>query len=268
MKLAIVNLSRGNLSGGSLKYLNMLVPLLRADPRIAELNLHVPARLRDRFQFDLADVHFFAPGAAGLAAMKREVRQSRPDVIFVPTARWIGWSGIPTVVMVRNMEPLVVPFSGNSGRECVVNLARAFSARRACVKAARVIAVSEYVRSYVMQRWKVPPASVGLVYHGAERPPAVHQTTRPSSIPDGMPGRFLFTAGSIRPARGLEDVARAFALVRGRHFERLIIAGSVNPSTRRYRERMVSLLEQSGVAGRVVWAGHLDRGEMSWCFHN
>jgi glycosyltransferase involved in cell wall biosynthesis len=166
------------------------------------------------------------------------------------------------------MEPLVIPFSGNSSRECAVNLARAFCAKRACKRAARVIAVSEFVRRYVSERWKVPPGSVGLVYHGAERPPAAHQAIRPSSIPDGMRGRFLFTAGSIRPARGLEDAVQALALVGGLPFELLVIGGAVPPGARRYRERIAALAKDAGVASRVVWAGHLGRLEMSWCFYN
>ena len=52
-----------------------------------------------------------------------------PDVVFFPTARLIECGGAPTVVMVRNMEPLTVPFGGNTWREGFRNIARARVAR-------------------------------------------------------------------------------------------------------------------------------------------
>ena len=42
MKVAIVNLTSGGLSGGYLKYLRRLVPMLRQDVRISQLDLFVP----------------------------------------------------------------------------------------------------------------------------------------------------------------------------------------------------------------------------------
>ena len=42
MKVAIVNLTSGGMSGGYLKYLRTLVPLLRQDPRISRLDVFVP----------------------------------------------------------------------------------------------------------------------------------------------------------------------------------------------------------------------------------
>ena len=70
--------------------------------------------------------HDWARGRAGLRAA---VRAYAPDVVFIPTARWFP-SGFPTVTMVRNMEPLVMPCEGNPPAERVRNLMRRREARR------------------------------------------------------------------------------------------------------------------------------------------
>jgi glycosyltransferase involved in cell wall biosynthesis len=78
--------------------------------------------------------------------------------------------------------------------------------------------------------------------------------------------RFIFTAGSIRPARGLEDVIRALANVPAD--VKLVIAGTVDRGAEHYRDKVGRLASDLGVESRILWAGHLDRTGMSWCFRN
>ena len=167
----------------------------------------------------------------------------------------------PTVVMIRNMEPLTVPFGGNTWRESLRNVARAQAARLACRRASRVIAVSRHVQRFAIERWRLPEARVGLVYHGVDAPAGVSTGSPPRA---GWPDRFLFTAGSIRPARGLEDVIRAMpALRRQDRSLWLVIAGKADAASRPYEARMHRLVEQLGVSDAVVWAGQLDEGAMA-----
>src|SRR5262249_59993443 len=104
-----------------------------------------------------------------------------------PTARFLD-CGRPCVVMVRNMEPLERPFGGNTLRAGLRNLARAWTARRACRRATRVIAVSRHVADFLTSRWGLPPSKVGVVYHGVDPAPAT--TGRPSVLAGLEPGRF------------------------------------------------------------------------------
>jgi glycosyltransferase involved in cell wall biosynthesis len=156
--------------------------------------------------------------------------------------------------MVRNMEPLTVPFGGNSVKEGIKNLARAWEARRASRRATRVIAVSEHVRDFIVTRWRIDPVRVGLVYHGVDRAVVVPRavTTNPA---------VLLTAGSIRPARGLEDLVRALPLIDGSI--RLVIAGQVDPGCEGYAARLRQLTERLGVSTRVMWVGQLGSADMS-----
>jgi glycosyltransferase involved in cell wall biosynthesis len=255
MKVVVANLTAGGLSGGYRKYLVRLMPLLAVDPRLTRLTVFVPGPV----DIDPSvDVRSWEPRDAqrGHAALARDIAALRPDVVFVPTARRADFASVPVVTMVRNMEPLMVPFGGNTVREGLKNVARAWEAQRACRAATRIVAVSSHVRDFIVSRWHVDPARVGLAYHGVDPP---EDTPTPAGGPP-----TLFTAGSIRPARGLEDAIRALPLL-GREV-RLEIAGRIDPGCERYAAGLRRLVADLGVAGRVTWAGHLDSEAMSRMF--
>ena len=244
MRVAVVNLTGGGFSGGYRKYLDRLVPLLGEDGRVGALEV-------------------FGPGST-----RHEVSQLVPDVVFIPTARWSNFGPVPVVSMVRNMEPLTVPFAGNPPGERLKNLARARAARTACRRAERLIAVSEYVRDFLVDRWGVDASKVGVVEHGVDCPVAVSEAPRPRALTADVAPPFLFTAGSVRPARGLEDAIRALAILRDRGLSpTLVVAGSAAGSNG-YEDRMRRLAADCGVEPLVTWTGQLAAGELSWCYHH
>lgn len=262
MKVAMVNLTSGGLSGGYVKYLQALVPLLRRDSRISRLDVFVP----DSASLGACEPLHTWPARDRFAArrLRREIESLQPDVVFFPTARLLDCGRIPTMVMVRNMEPLTVPFGGNTLRESLRNVARARVARGACRRATRIIAVSRHVQRFLTERWHVPEERIGLVYHGIDAP-----NGRTVSMPAALVGleRFVFTAGSIRPARGLEDLVRAAPALVGQHpLLKIVIAGKADASTVTYEARMRRLAATLGVSDAIVWAGHLSPSEMAWAF--
>jgi glycosyltransferase involved in cell wall biosynthesis len=267
VKLAILNLTAGGLSGGYLKYLERVVPLLSAHPTVRRLDVLMPPNGPSP---RLAGVPTFTwppwDRRTGYRTLRRHLRQLAPDVVFVPTARWLDCGPIPVVIMVRNMEPLTVPFGGNSWLEGVRNLARAWAARRACRRATRVVAVSGHVREFLTVRWHITPEKVGVVYHGVDPAAAEPPTAQPPALGRPSPEPFIFTAGSIRPARGLEDAIRAMEFLAADHPAlRLVIAGRATPATEAYERRM-RRLSGAQAAGRIVWTGQLTPDEMAWCF--
>lgn len=240
----MVNLTSGGFSGGYRKYLDRLVPLLREDPRVSALEVYGPGSTPD------------------------QVSQLSPHVVFVPTARWSDFGATPVVPMVRNMEPLTVPFGGNPPLEALKNLARAQVARRACRRGDRVIAVSSHVRDFIVERWGVDGSKVGVVEHGVEAPLPKAETFRPAALPADVAAGFLFTAGSLRPARGLEDAIRALPELGGGLALPLVVAGSSGQVRNAYESRMRRLAGDCGVERRVAWVGQLSAEEMSWCYHH
>ena len=262
MRLAVVNLTSGGLSDGYRKYLDRLMPRLRAHPDVDQLDFFLPRVLAE------GDDRSWPPrdGLTGYRALSKQIRELRPDVVFIPTARWFDTGGIPTVVMVRNMEPLEVPFAGNSWQEAAKNMVRAYTARRAGTRADRVIAVSQHVRDFLQSRWHLDERRVGVVYHGIDSP-AGSEPPRPLSLSVLGQHPFLFTAGSIRPARGLEDLILALATDADSD-RRLVVAGKVDRGAEAYDHRLHELARTGGVAHRIIRPGHLSATEMSWCFRN
>jgi glycosyltransferase involved in cell wall biosynthesis len=266
LTVALVNLTSGGLSGGYAKYLHALLPLLDQDRRVSALQVFAPTGV------DVPGVLTHPvrtwparDGLRGYRELRGQLAELAPDVIFFPTARLIGVGGIPTVVMVRNMEPLTVPWAGNTWREGLRNLARARAARAARRRATRVVAVSQYVRSFLLTRWHLDEDRVGVVYHGVEPAASGPAPSRPAAVNSGS--RFLFTAGSVRPARGLEDVIGALPQVLRTHpGQSLVIAGGVDRSGQPYAARMRRMARALGVEERIVWAGHLSAAEMAWSF--
>jgi glycosyltransferase involved in cell wall biosynthesis len=257
MRIAILILTRGNVSGGFRKYLERLVPLLREQDEVDSVDVVVPPAMAHHGDLTWPE----RDELRGFRELKRRVAALDPDVLFIPTARFLRAGRKPVVTMVRNMEPLEIPFGGNTAVEGMKNVARAAAARIACRRADRVIAVSEHVRDHLVARWDIAEERVGTVRHGVDV--AVHEVSRPASIPEQP---FLFTAGSIRPARGLEDVIAAMAaLPKSLH---LVIAGSVDRGAEHYASKMRALATDRGVASRIVWAAQLDAASMAWCFRN
>jgi glycosyltransferase involved in cell wall biosynthesis len=271
MNLAIVNLTSGGLSGGYRKYLQKLLPLLKTDHHIHELHVFIPPQTGNLPKIE--SFSFLTWPATdhknSFPWVKKKIRQLSPDVVFIPTARWIDCGQIPIVTMVRNMEPLTASFGGNPLEEGIKNLFRTYVAKRSCLRATRVIAVSEYVKDFLQTHWNIESNKIGIVYHGVEPP------TEPGVLPNSaQPPKiecepFIFTAGSIRPARGLEDIINALAMLRNNSSGyRLVIAGAVDPGMEFYKRKLDKLSTRLGIASQIIWAGFLSEQDISWCYHH
>jgi len=269
MHVALANVTNGGLSGGSLKYLEVLGPLLSRHPAVSRLDLFVPPQAAKGLkQNSSLNWESWNPRdvTRGFRGLRSELRIRRPDVVFIPTARWLDCGPIPVVAMVRNMEPLAIPFGENPWLEAIRTLARRYAARRACRKAERVIAVSNFVKEFLTSRWRLPASKIATVYHGIDAASVDYGVQRPAALePSSKP--FLFTAGSIRPYRRLEDAIAALPEIGRRCGDLpLVIGGETEPAMRYYRRRLERLAESLGCADRVVWCGKLSQAEVAWCF--
>ena len=268
MKIAIVNLTGGGLSGGYRKYLRHLTPVLKSGNKGSSPIFFVHEALRDTPGLEHVEVrcwpardHLF-----GYRRLKAALRALAPDVVFIPSARWIDLGVIPTVVMVRNMEPLEVPFGENPLLEKLKNVVRAREARNACRCATRVIAVSQHVKDFLVSRWSIPAERVGLVYHGIDRVEPVPESAKPPALPPSIQD-FIFTAGSIRPARGLEDLVGALGrLAQQGERHPVVIAGAVDAGMAACKRKLDVMARRLGVFDRIAWAGPLSAAQMSWCY--
>lgn len=274
IRLALLNITEGGISGGYRKYLQAIIPHIASDARVSALMVGMPAGIDLKVPDGSRQVQRLSMGIDRFSLKRIDavtcgaVEAFRPDVIFVPTARYFHGGDVPVMNMVRNMEPLTGNY-GNPLGERLRNVIRAWEAKRSTVKADRVIAVSGYVRDYIVRKWGVADARVGVVYHGVDRNDAA-AGAMPSMLDESWRGRFLFTAGSVRPARGLEDILDAWKLLkqRGTELKGVVIAGEATGGMAGYRRALQERVgKQSSEAG-VIWAGLLNSGEMAWCYRN
>jgi glycosyltransferase involved in cell wall biosynthesis len=164
------------------------------------------------------------------------------------------------------MEPFVRPFSGNPPTEKIKNWLRLHTARKALKKADRIIAISNFVKEYLVNQLRIDSQRIGLVYHGIEK--AIDMPKRPIVIPETCRD-FLFTAGSIRPARGLEDILKALRdLATWNNKNPLVIAGSTDPVMTDYQKKLIKWVDKNNLSENVIWAGQFNEQEMAWCYQN
>jgi glycosyltransferase involved in cell wall biosynthesis len=271
MKLAIINLTGGGLSHGYINYLSEVLPRMLHHPRVRHIYLSVPPGFSSNFEKILPSECLLQcnDSLADRGRLRGAIRRILPDVVFIPSNRWLDFGQIPSVSMVQSMLPMVMPFGGNGWQDIVKNFVRLIYTWRACKRADRVIAVSKYVQKFLVDTWHIDPKRIGMVYHGVNLPLAAEAQKIPYDIPGDWSGKFIFTAGSMHPYRGLDDVIRALAVLASQGVRpRLVIAGEADHTQQPYLKKMKRLAERLGVQQQMAWVGHLNAAEMAWCYHH
>jgi len=264
------------MSGGYKKYLCHMIPKLAVRSEVDSIYCLSSPLLNMRSWFDLIPkVKFmnfnsmrFGIGSID-ALLKAKLEMISPDVIFVPTERAFSFNKIPVVNMVQNMEPLMGINQGLSLAERLKNWLRAYYAEIAIKKSARLIVPSKFVKDFLVKTLHLSADKIAVVYYGEEVSANIN-VIRPCNIPQDWSGRFIFTAGSIRPARGLEDILQAMHYLdtMNKNNVYLVIAGEACPNLKTYRKDLERWVEERGLSNRICWLGDLTSEEMAWCYEN
>ena len=266
------------MSGGYRKYLRNVIPRMAKHDDVEAILCAAPATVNVKDWFDINStvaVEFVNCQPFRFLhqsldpQLRRHLEKFSPDVLFIPMERYFRFNDVPLVNMIRNMEPLICPNGGNSISEILRNWLRAKNAQKAVNKADRIIAVSEFVKNFLINRWGIPSDKIGMVYHGIDLPKG-NVGIRPSSIPKNWDGRFLFTAGSIRPARGLEDVLSTMEYMMSYNTEMpgIVIAGESSANMIVYQRELQDWLKKRNLSSKICWVGDLNEEEMAWCYQN
>ena len=276
MKIAIINLTGGGMSGGYCKYLQNVLPRMAESNDVEEILCATPSSI------DIQSWFSFLPKVKFITCkpfkwmyykpdddLKKSLKEFSPDVIFIPVERYFKFNSVPIVNMIQNMEP----FAENIDENYFINKCRLYIqrlvAKRAIKKADRTIALSKYVKEFLSHKWNIPEEKIGLVYHGIEIP-RFKEFIRPNNIPKDWEGNFLFTAGSIRPARGLEDVlwAMKHLILEKVNTKGVVIAGETESRMVPYRKKLEEWIKINNLSSKIYWTGKLSEKEMSWCYRN
>jgi len=275
MKIAVLNITGGGMSGGYQKYLHNIIPRMANHPGVEAILCTFPKSFNSQDWFDsLTNVEFAHSSLTqslhnGIGYnLKQTLRRFRPDVLFIPTAQYLKFENIAVVNMVRNMEPFDYSGWKNPFSEKIRNLVRKKIASNAVRNSQRVIALSYYVKQFLIDKLRIPESKISVVYHGIQHDNSFN-CIKPSVVPDNWKGNFLFTAGSIRPARGLEDIIHALKHLNNENLDiNLLIAGATAPNMLSYQKSLKAKIAELGLQKKVIWSGGLNYEQMNWCYKN
>lgn len=271
MNIAIINYTGGGISGGYKLYLEQILPRLCESPRVSSILFAAPATigyrqwLKPHPKVAFVDSSPFRPlRYAPSPELRASLDAFRPDVIFVPVERRFNYPGVPTVTMIQNMAPLT-PAGEYPFVETLRMAVQRFEARQAVLKADRVVAMSLNVRDFLTGEWGLSPEKAPLIYFGI--PPHGPAGIKPAEIPSDWEGSFFFTAGSLEPYRGLEDLIEAASLLKRKGEQvRVVIAGSGRPMVAGYELRVKKMVSEFGLQDNIIWLGNVGRAYMNWCY--
>lgn len=272
----MLNITSGGMSFGYKKYLENIIPRLATHPKITALLVGIPETIDfSNLQKDNPSVDWvrlrvtFRIGREVDDRTKEKIEHFAPDVIFIPTARFWSLDRIPVVNMVQNMAPFIEPYKRYPIIQKIRNWMRAKEACKAIQKSNRIIAVSQFVKDFLVNNLNVTSRKIGVVYHGTKLFSNSQIVQKPLNIPNDWQGKFIFTVGLIYPYRGLEDIILALhRLNNSQKSLNLVIAGKIGQSMQRYYNELNKLIEQKGLASQIRWVGKLNEAEMNWCYQN
>lgn len=276
MRIAIVNITGGGISGGYHKYLLNMIPRISSHPAVETVLCAMPQSFNAQDLFEQSEnVNFVTCRPFRFCSCHTDTQlhmyleKFSPDVIFVPVERFFQFKEVPVVTMIQNMEPFVSHIHGDPLSEKLKKYIQYIAGKYAVKKTDRVIAISSFVYDFLQKYWGIPSEKISLVYHGIDV--KKKDGCQPDMIPKDWRGKFMFTAGSIRPARGLEDVLLAMRhlVSRGVSTEKLVIAGEASgASMTSYRKKLKDWIRRNNLSHRVCWTGNLNENEMTWCYQN
>ena len=273
MKLALLNLTGGSISGGHKKYLQNMLPRLAASAWVEKILCASPIGMDAGEWLPAIPKVSYAicePFKPFLHVPDNDLRAVldafNPDLLFVPVERYINYKDLPVVVMLQNMAPLAGVKTGSGLKEMLVSAARRHETKIALERAASIIVPTEFVENFLIAGAVSAADKITTVHYGHN--PAFPSARRPGSFPF-QEKEFIFTAGSMESYRGIEDLLRALPELKEKRPEiKLTVAGGFRPATEKYFSWLKDMAAALRLTGDVAWLGNLPEEELSWCYSN
>jgi glycosyltransferase involved in cell wall biosynthesis len=125
-------------------------------------------------------------------------------------------------------------------------------------RSAALIAVSEFVRDFLIERIAVDPRSIEVIHHGID--PRFRRLPATSQPPPGSSADYLLTVGNIFPVKNFIVAAQVFAEVAEEWPSlRLKMAGSTSHA---YFRQVKAEMDKVGLADRIDYLGFTPPDEL------
>jgi len=228
--------------GGSERHLLTLLPAL-AEHGVAPAFVGIDLPGADPFyeELEAAGVPFARlRRPLGLAAA---VRRFRPVLLHTHLVHADVWGA----ALVRGVPAVSTKHNDDRFRTGPFRYVERLLARRARA----VIAISDALRRFNVERVGLPPEKVEVVRYGLDRLPEPWGENPPLQIADGAP--VLLLVGRLARQKGVDVAVRALAQVRREHPEAVLLVLGEGPQ----RQALEELARSLGVAGAVVMPGRV-----------
>ena len=250
--------SPDRIDGGAASALTYLSQALVAEPGVELVGVRIAAdgdgpRRRVDFGWPMADLSLGSLGLSTLFWRQRRqleglLQQYRPNIVHGQGVDLAGFlavrCGLPAVVTVHGIPGEETKYQSDGVSRARAMLTSLLIERFTVRRAVELISISPYVTEHygrrVTGRVHEIPNAIASSYFGVRRAPER--------------GRLLF-AGRIIKRKGVLDLIRAVARNPGT-VSKIVLAG--NAPDRAYESAVRQEVDQSGLAGRVEFAGLLD----------
>jgi len=270
IRLAIINLTGGGASGGYIKYLNNVIPRFLANIEIESVLCAIPSGIEIQLN-KIIQVVKIKPYNPYIIFPDKDLTISlnnfKPDIIFCPIERPFKYKNIPVVTMLQNMEPFTKNSPLNTNKIHLKLKVQKLIGQKAIKSTDGAICLSKFVKDYLINELDIPKYNTSLIYHGISSP---NQSSKElKSLPIEFDHDYIFTAGSIRPARGLEDLINAMAILKENGFiNKLLVAGDINNDSLKYVKYLKKIIRKKRLCDSVKFLGSIGEEKMSWYYAN
>jgi len=277
MKILIDGLSARE--GGGVTYFRQIVPaLVRANPHNEYSVLLSPqyqqgliSSLQSGVQVAQADLSAGDPLRRiwfQQIAMRKLIRRKGFDLLFSISETGTINPPCPHVVLARNLKiyASVSSFASVAQQLKLVafRLTREPVAFLSCRGADRVVFVSHHFRDHVVRQLQLDPAKTRVVYHGVSPEFGIRAGQSGNGNRSKLPwqGPYLLSVSSITAHKNVENLIRAFAILRKRNSDtmKLLLAGTTDETT--HHNSLLSLARSLGVAEHVHFLGRVDHASL------
>jgi glycosyltransferase involved in cell wall biosynthesis len=270
MKVAILNLTSGSISGGYKKYLNNLLPRLVDNLEVESVLCAMPPGIQLQKNKDIYVVECKPYRPFSLFPDKNltnAIEEYEPDIIFSPVERFYKFKNIPIVTMLQNMEPFTSKSLLNTKKINLKLTVQKLVGQKALKSSDGIICISHFVKDFLINELNIPRLKTSLIYHGISNP--ISKPQKLESLFLGHDHDFIFSAGSIRPARGLEDIIYAMDILKKNGFNnKLLIAGKIHDDALEYAKYLEKIIQEQRLSESVKFLGSINEKEMSWYYTN
>jgi len=179
------------------------------------------------------------------------------DVLYTANNVGVVTAPCPFVISIRNMEPLAADLRGMP-RQLQARLITLRALTRVSLKrAARIIAVSEYVRNHILGLG-ISADKVRVVYHGVDVQEA---SARSGVVADDLKAGFIFSAAKFVRYANTETLIRGYHAMRASGVTKplLIAGGSWDPV---YEAEIRGLVRALDLERWVLFLGYIAHSEV------